>query len=146
LVDFHSLSSNKTPYPATYQHGSDKIDFVLVSSRVVGAVTGVSIIALHDGYLSDHRALVVDLDANTLFDEITSPIVSPKERCLTSINPRALHLYIDHMRKDFNYHNLPEKVIAPRVKSEAVIWTDDDTHEWEIIDDLISQGQTAAEP
>jgi hypothetical protein len=79
LVDAHSLSSDTTPYPATYQRGSTKIAFVLVSSRVVSAVSGVSILALHDGYLSDHLALVVDLDANTLFGESTSSIVPPKE-------------------------------------------------------------------
>jgi hypothetical protein len=41
LVDAHSLSSDTTPYPATHQRGSAKIDFVLVSPRVVSAVTGV---------------------------------------------------------------------------------------------------------
>jgi hypothetical protein len=76
LVDANSLSSDKTSYPATYQRWSDKIDLVLVSSRVVDAVTALSILALHDGYLSDHRALVVHLDANTLFGEKTSPLAT----------------------------------------------------------------------
>jgi hypothetical protein len=78
-------------------------------------------------------ALVVDLDANTLFGEKTSPIVPPKERRLTSTNPEALHIYITHMRKHL------------REKSDGGNWTEDDTHEWETIDDLLRQGQTAAE-
>jgi endonuclease/exonuclease/phosphatase family metal-dependent hydrolase len=140
LVDAHSLSSDTTPYPATYQRGSTKIDFVLVSSRVVSAVSGVSILAIHDGYLSDHRALVVDLDANTLFGESTSSIVPPKGRRLTSTNPKALHLYIDHMRKHLIIHKLLDKVLALREKSDAGIWTEVETQQWETIDHLYVKG------
>jgi hypothetical protein len=68
LVDAHSLcTSDFSPMPATYQRGSKKIDFVLLSPRLADAVVGVSILALHDGYLSDHRALVVDFDSALLF-------------------------------------------------------------------------------
>jgi hypothetical protein len=40
------------PHTATYQRGSKKIDFVLLSPRLVEAAVGVSILALYDGYFS----------------------------------------------------------------------------------------------
>jgi hypothetical protein len=54
LVDAHSICTPK-PHTRHYQRGSKKIDFVLLSPRLVEAVVGVSILALYDGY-SDHRA------------------------------------------------------------------------------------------
>ena len=71
LQDAHSLSLDLSPPPATYHRGSAKIDFVLVSPRAATAVRAAAILALQDGYLSDHRALVVDFDANILFARAT---------------------------------------------------------------------------
>ena len=63
LVDVHTRSTEAIDPPPTYQQGSSKIDFVLVSPRVAQAVTSRTILPIHDGYLSDHRALLVDFNA-----------------------------------------------------------------------------------
>jgi hypothetical protein len=52
LVDAHSICTWPKPHTATYQRGSKKIDFVLLSPRLVEAAVGVSILALYDGYFS----------------------------------------------------------------------------------------------
>jgi hypothetical protein len=112
FLDAHSLcSSDPRPMPATYQRGSTKIDFVLISPRLVDAVIGVSILPLHDGYTSDHRALLVDYDASLLFGGPTSPIVAPLERRLASTNPRAVHAYTDHMKSHFETHGILKKLL-----------------------------------
>jgi hypothetical protein len=123
LVDAHSIcTSDSSPVPATYQRGSKKIDFVLLSPRLIDAVAGVSILALFDGYLSDHRALIVDFDAVRLFGGPTSLIVAPRERRLTSTSPRAVHAYTTHMRSHFEIHRIVEKVAALSEKSAKGQW------------------------
>jgi hypothetical protein len=149
LVDAHSLcTSDSSPMPATYQRGSKKIDFVLLSPRLVDAVVlGVSILELYDGYLSDHRALIVDFDSILLFGGPTSPIVAPQERRLTSTNPRAGHEYTKkNMRSHFEVHRtILEKVAALFEKSDIDQWSAEEIIEWEKIDDFLDQGRRAAE-
>jgi hypothetical protein len=145
LVDAHCIcTSDSSPIPATYQRGSKKIDFVLLSPRLVEAVVGVSILALHDGYLSDHRALIVDFDALLLFGGPTSSIIAPLERRLTSTNPRAIHAYTTHMRSLFETHRIVEKVAALSEKSANDQWGPAETLEWEKIDETLDRGRRAA--
>ena len=74
LTDAHLLAMVTSAPLAMYQRGIHKIDFVLVSQRLVPAVRFASILALHDGDLSDHNALLVDFDANALFAGATLPL------------------------------------------------------------------------
>jgi exonuclease III len=90
LVDAHTRSTEALEPPPTYHRGSSKIDFVLVSPRVAQAITSRTILPIHDGYLSDHRALLVDFDASRLFAGPTSDVVPPKARQLTSTNPTVV--------------------------------------------------------
>ena len=62
LTDAHSLASSSSSPPATFARGSVKVDFILISGQLIQAVRAASILALCDGVISDHRALVVDLD------------------------------------------------------------------------------------
>jgi hypothetical protein len=72
----HSFLFNKTSYPATHQRGSTMLSFVLVSSCSVSAVAVVSM----QRYLSNHRALVVDLHRALVVDlDAIPPIVPPEE-------------------------------------------------------------------
>ena len=146
LQDAHSLSLDMSPPPATYHRGSAKIDFVLVSPRAATAVRAASILALQDGYLSDHRALVVDFDAGMLFSGETSEIVPPATRRLTSTNPTAVHKYVQHMLQHIELHGITEKVKALMLRSNNGEWdNDDDVCQWEIIDHLMVLGRAAAE-
>ncbi len=144
LADAHALSG-KTDPPPTYHRGSGKIDFVLVSSSLVHSIRSASILALHDGYLSDHRALLVDFDAASLFQSDTSPVTPPAERRLTSSNPRAVHTYVQAMKKQLKRHMLFTKVLALQQVSDTGEWSDACVLEWEKIDRLLDEARTAAE-
>jgi hypothetical protein len=52
LADAHTAAG--TSPPAMYQRRSKKINFVLVSPRLVMAVRAAGILPLNDGYLSYH--------------------------------------------------------------------------------------------
>ena len=143
LADAHGLSG-KTDPPPTYHQGSDKIDFVLVLASLVSSVRSASILALHDGYLSDHCALLVDFDAALLFMSDTSPVTPPAERRLTSSNPRAVHKYITAMRKQVAKHNILDQVLALQRSSNTGEWTDASVREWEKIDRLLAEARASA--
>jgi hypothetical protein len=146
LADAHKSAQTTLETPATYQRGTKKIDFILISPRLVSSIRAAGILPLNEGYLSDHRALVVDFDPRILFGDDTSNIVAPSFRRLTSTNPKAVHQYIDFMRRFIQQHRLSERVdrLMERLE-EAEQWSDADVTEWEVLDRMIAQGQRAAE-
>ena len=144
LADVHTLHGKFDP-PPTYQRGSKKIDFVLVSANIVHTVRSASILALHDGYLSDHRALLVDFDASALFLSNTSEVIPPVARRLTSTSPRAMHSYIHAMKLQLERHNIEAKVIKLQQDSERGEWTDGSVEEWERLDCLLAEARRSAE-
>jgi hypothetical protein len=144
LADAHALDSKNDP-PATYHRGLAKIDFVLISASLVTAIRAASIMALHDGYLSDHRALLVDVDANSLFSGDTSQVTPAVERCLTSTSPRAVHTYCEAMKEQVDRHNLLAKVKKLQQMSMQNVWTDECALEWEVIDQRLAEARIFAE-
>ncbi|WP_317203177.1 hypothetical protein, partial [Janthinobacterium sp.] len=145
LRDAHTLSMTATAPPTTQQRGSEKIDFVLVSPRTALAIRAASILPLHDGYLSDHRALVVDFDASILFSASTFEIVVPKSRQLTSTNPVAVQAYVKHMLEHIDYHRIEDCIARLVELSVAGSWGQDEVLEWERIDNSLAQARQAAE-
>jgi hypothetical protein len=89
LTDAHTQATEAIEPPPTHNRGSCKIDFVLVSSRLVPAIMARTILPLYDGYLSDYRALIVNFDSSILFAGPTSEVVQPRARQLTSTHPKG---------------------------------------------------------
>jgi hypothetical protein len=145
LVDAHAATTDRSPAPATHQRGSEKIDFILMSPRLVESIRSAVILPLQEGYLSDHRSLMVDFDANMLFGGQTSFIARSASRRLTSTNPRAVATYIEHMRNFISTHRIVDKVCALQVRSDSDVWCADDIAEYEVIDSLLQEGRISAE-
>jgi hypothetical protein len=104
-----------------------------------------AILALHDGYLSDHRALLVDFDAASLFLSKTSEVSPPAERRLTSSNPDAVHKYIKAFKQQLARHNLPAKVLDLQQQSDRGEWSHECVQDWETLDWLLAKIRSAAE-
>jgi hypothetical protein len=145
LADAHASSTATTPAPATHQRGSQTIDFILISPRLVTAISAVTILALNDGYASDHRALDVDFNSSRLLGSGTSLIVALSPRRLTSTDPRAVHVYVESLRAHFKQHRLVDKAQRLQQRSDAGAWGPADIVEWESIDRLLSEGRLASE-
>ena len=145
LVDAHTVSRETTSPPPTHQNGKSKIDFVLISSSLVSAVRAVSILPLHDGYLSDHRALVVDFDPLTLFEGKTTEIIMPVQRRLTSTNLLVVTKYMEFLLKYVAQHHILRRVQALKQTSDCGDWNEKSQSEWEMLDRLLLRGRQQAE-
>jgi len=145
LNDVHAHLLDSTTLPPTHQRGSEKIDYVLVSPRLLEAVDSCSILGLNDGYISDHRALVVDFDPKLLFGNQTSNLVQPAQRLLTSTNPRAVHTYTEHIRKHVRIHAIEKKVEQLLLASETGNWSGTEEKLYEQVCKSMREGRAAAE-
>jgi hypothetical protein len=111
----------------------------------VQAITARSILPIHDGYLSDHCALLVDFDSRIMFAGPTSEVVASHARKLTSTSPTAIERYMKSMMKQLTQHNVVQQVELLRLRSESGEWNDADTEKWETIDCTIAQARICAE-
>jgi hypothetical protein len=141
LVDAHLLSLDISTAPATHQCGTHKIDFILISPRLVAAVKTVSVLPLHNGYTLDHHALCIDFNAKILFQSKTSPVVPPTQWRLTSTNPTVVTKYMKTLLAFIVLHNIEDKVGLLFDKSKCGLpWTAADSTTFEQIDQLLAQG------
>lgn len=85
-----------------------KLTSVSSHQSLLDAVVACSILSLHDGYLSDHRPLVVDSDPKCLFGDQTSDVQRFPNRRLTSTDPRAVHKYVQNMKLHFQQYFIVE--------------------------------------
>ena len=145
LTDVHTRENEAIEPPPTHQQGSKKTDFVLVSERLVQAVKSRAILPIHDGYLSDHRALLVDFDSRILFAGPTSEVVAPKSQQLTSTNPKAVAKYTTLMLQQIAKHNVLSKVENLNLRLQSGNWNPEDTQQWEIVDQIMAQARSYAE-
>lgn len=108
LIDAHS-NRHGSSGPATYNRGSSRIDFVCCSPTLIHSITAASITPFNFGHNSDHRALVVDFDAASMFGGPTAAIQIRQRRQLVSTNPRTVSAYLALIRTAFHSHKIIER-------------------------------------
>ena len=64
---------------------------------------------------------------------------------LTSTNPRAVHIYITAWRIYLAAHNLVQRVDELQKSSKEGKWCDESVMEYEVIDQLLSEGRSMGE-
>jgi hypothetical protein len=76
---------------------------------------------------------------------VTSPVVAPTARRLTSTNPIAVHTYVGNMLKTIERHGLAAKVFTLQRLSESGQWSEEQVGEWESIDRILEEARTSSE-
>ena len=62
----------------TYSRGSRRIDFILVNSSIQKAIKKIGTLGLHEGIMSDHVMLYMDVDERELFKgQVNRPTLNP---------------------------------------------------------------------
>ena len=79
LVDhLYDKFKNKGLTETTYARGKRRIDFILVDASITHTIKRIGTLGLHDGILSDHVMLYMDIDEKALFKAIMNrPVLHP---------------------------------------------------------------------
>eukprot|EP00957_Ditylum_brightwellii_P026833 2029005-Ditylum_brightwellii.AAC.1 len=108
LIDAYKhlhLDSN----PATYLRGHKRLDYVFTTLGLFPALRAAGYLLFHTGIFSDHSALFVDFDPESLFHRDLSSLVDPAMRKLKSTNPQRVDNYSDTLQAYFEAHNILER-------------------------------------
>jgi hypothetical protein len=138
LTDVHSEQ-----VPNTHVRGSKQIDFALVTDGIRPCTKAIGI--LDESILkSDHRAIFLDLDLLLLFGTSLERLERPQFRNLKLDDPRISYSYRKLLHKQFEYHNIYERVqkIFERCKTDD--WSNEDERRYEVLDHDITAAMLRA--
>jgi hypothetical protein len=110
LRDPLTLQHPDQPPPSTYSRGTQRIDFILVSSNILSSVLRSGLPPFDSIFFSDDRPSFVDFDATLLFKDSTSQLTPAKWRGLQLQDPRIVKKYYASLQKQLAYHKVPDKV------------------------------------
>jgi hypothetical protein len=109
LSDVHEILHPHTALPS-HRRGSGKIDFILASPRVLSCITQAGILALDDGFGSDHRLLFIDVAIDRLFKGVTADPVSVRNRNFTTKNKKRTNVFLEAIQLEWTRRNLSNRV------------------------------------
>ena len=69
---------------ATHIMGSNRIDYILIQPDILPHVRGYGLTGINKPFISDHRAVFMDLDFRSLFGETMAPLRKGSRRMVTS--------------------------------------------------------------
>jgi hypothetical protein len=98
------------PYPSTYAHGKNRIDYIYVSQDIWQASLRSGVLPLYSIFQGDHNACYLDIDSVLLFGDSTNPIAPPTRRGLQLTDPRKVEAYIKQAEFQMDYHRIEEKI------------------------------------
>lgn len=140
---FDNTATDSTP-PSTYSRGTNRIDFLLVSTRLLTSVLRTGILPYNTPFLSDHRACYIDLDVISLFSDRIPSIIPAKYHGLELQDPRIVNKYYNHLWKQIRYHKLDIKI--QELYASAVLQpTLNLGVQYETIDKLLTEAMLYAE-
>jgi len=127
LVDPLGQQHQQRPFPATYSRGQRCLDYILVSSEVLGSAVHSGILAYHSLFISNHRACYLDLNSTELFGEMTASLSSPCHRQLQFHDPRIMEKYSLCINQQLEYHKVAKKVAQLQEIASLGQWLQEDT-------------------
>lgn len=117
LCDAVDLLHDQTNVP-TYSRGTKRLDYIFVSPSLRSAVKRSGIAPFDTVYISDHRAVFVDLDL-TAVGANTISLAPPSMRLLHSSNTKHRSIYIDHLHRLLTHHRVFHRVRSLNVLSDS---------------------------
>jgi hypothetical protein len=128
LTDAHSEQ-----VPNTYIRGFKQIDFVLVMDGIRPCIKAISL--LDESILkSDHRAIFLYLDLLLIFGASPERLEGPQFQNLKLDEPRISDSYRKSLHKQFECHNIYDRVKKISERGKADDWSHEDELAYEILD------------
>jgi exonuclease III len=110
LIDpWNQLYPNQSTLP-TYIRGSKRLDYALISPKLVQSITAIGYLPFHYLSSTNHRALFLDFDTNKLFGNDNITLASEAGRSFTSRDPKTTETYIDTFWNHAMNNNLFTKI------------------------------------
>lgn len=99
LVDPLAYQHSMRRFPATYNRGKSRLDYILVSAQLLPAVQRSGILPFQSIFISDHRPCFIDLCAQQIFGNKTQDIAPQCQWQLQLRDLRVVEAYNGALEK-----------------------------------------------
>ena len=145
LIDLIQERGSSYRDDPTYIRGTKRIDVILASKSIIDGVTRVQHSQYHDLTLSDHKAVIVDIHNDFIFNRQVTHATAPSTRTLDLKRPETICTYVEYLEEYCKYHKIADKIAA----SQTLI-SNPETHKEGIAlflkaQEGLTRGQRAAE-
>ena len=110
LVDLYTSFHPTLAPPATYARGRNRLDYVLVTPRLLDAVTKAGYEPFGHRFQTDHRSYYVDFDEHALFGGQTQQLASYSRRGLRANNLKQVTEYLKEKHRLLEAKNVYERI------------------------------------
>ncbi len=145
LCDPLARQHPERPFPASYFRGQTRIDYILVTSKLLDAVQSSGSLPLYSLFQGDHRPYYIDLTAAIAFADNAYEIARPKGRGLQLHDPRIVSKYNEILTEQAAYHKLIDKALHFQETSDEGTWNESTTESYQRTDTLASETMIYAE-
>ena len=110
LTDAYCHKHGLANESSTYARGSRRVDYILVSPRLIDFIRHTGAEPFNFRLFSDHRGLFVDFSMPGFFDRAPNILAKLRSRDLIYNCPRHIRLYLSKTAEYFLQHNIPSRV------------------------------------
>ena len=110
LIDLFSVKLGSSNIPATYQRGTTRIDYALLSPDLMTHVRAAGYEPFGYRVPSDHRGMFIDFDTETLFNQLPTEMPSSSLRDFMSTTPDVVRKYVTAKIQYLNDHRFFERL------------------------------------
>jgi hypothetical protein len=131
------IQPNTSHHPATHIRGSQCIDFIFGSPRLLDHIHSAGISAWFDDPWpnTDHRSLFINVDELGLFGASLETIPPPTRRLISSKSKKAIDKFIEHIGKSNKIDGLLQQL---NKLSQTTEWTIHQHNELETVDNIFT--------
>ena len=109
LTDVQAFKHGLETEQSTYARGPNRVDYFLISDRLLQHVLRQGCEEFNARIFSDHRGLFMDMSYPGFFDRAPNILAAPSCRNLIYDCPRHVRRYLQYMDKYIKDHNLIER-------------------------------------
>ena len=112
LIDLFSVRTGTQTLPSTYQRGSKRLDYILISPRLLPTVLAAGYDPFGYRLPSDHRGMYVDLSTEGLFQHDHPEMAPIIQRDFTTKSPETVKMYVNAKMRYLEDHRFFERLHA----------------------------------
>ena len=119
LVDMFSIRTGSSQHPPTYQRGTKRIDYILMSPTLLDKVIAAGCEPFGYRLPSDHRGMFIDMDSYAMFGQEPTPLAPVHKRDFNTTNPATVRQYVAqkaaylHDHRVLNRLTILENLVQP---------------------------------
>jgi len=129
--------------PATIKNSSLTIDYIYVSQNLLPHLVGAGQLKRDLTFISDHPALFVQLDSNSLLCTSTTSVI-PMPRRLRTMDITCMEAYLGELRYQLSNNDIQNRV-RDLFEMSTELWTDEHTAKYNRLDQHITAIMISAE-